>query len=221
MSSLTLPDHTTINSNGLWGQNLSPSKTFKGRPALFVDRDGVIVVETHYLHQEEKCELIQGVAKPLTTANQMMTPVILVTNQGGIGREIFDWPEFMSVQQKIVNDLSDLGAHIDAVFSCPHHPKGTAPYDDGQSNDRKPNPGMLMAAKDMLGIDLSASWIVGDRSGDLEAGKRAGLSGGVLVSTGYGYQQQQQQMAQDLDGPDYQVITASSLGECTIPILLP
>ena len=220
-SSLLLPNNTTINSNGLWKQNLSPSKNFQGRPALYVDRDGVIVVETNYLHQVEQCELIDGVEKLLVTANQMNIPVIMVTNQGGIGREIFDWPDFMLVQQKIHSDLSDLGAHIDAVLSCPHHPLGTPPYDDGQSYDRKPNPGMLMAARDMLNIDLNSSWIVGDRFADLEAGKQAGLSGGVLVSTGYGHEQQQQQMARGLNGPDFQVKTASSLGNCIIPILLP
>ena len=121
VTSLNLPENTIINENGLWQQQLNARARFTNRAALFLDRDGVIVVEAHYLHRIEDCILIPGAAEVISLANKGNIPVIMVTNQGGIGQEIFDWPEFMQVQDKIMQDLAAQSAHIDAVFACPHH----------------------------------------------------------------------------------------------------
>ena len=194
-----------VDRDGVWVEIRSPRRS---APALFLDRDGVVVVETHFLHEVEKTELIPGAGETIALANQRGLHVVLVTNQSGVGRGYYGWTEFHAVQEKIMADLAALGAQVDAVCACPYHPEAKAPY-DSEHADRKPNPGMLLKAAGALGIDLAPSWIVGDLPTDMGAGRNAGLAGGVHVLTGFGPGRREAALAHASD--DFQVFGADSI----------
>jgi len=135
---------------------------------------------------------------------------VLVTNQAGIGRGYYGWAEFQAVQQAIQSTLAGEGAHFDAVYACPHHSDGKGVFAHPDHPARKPNPGMFERAATALAIDLSRSWLVGDRVTDIEAARRAGLAGALHVLTGYGRQERAAALA--LCGPGFDVRAASSIG---------
>ena len=112
--------------------------------------------------------------------------MVLITNQAGIGRGYYGWAEFQAVQERITADLAARGATFDMVLACPFPAAGQPPYRHPAHPCRKPRPGMILRAAEALGLDLAGSWIVGDRATDLEAGRAAGLAGGVHVLTGHG-----------------------------------
>ncbi|MDZ4798554.1 MAG: HAD family hydrolase [Bryobacteraceae bacterium] len=154
-------------------------------PAVFLDRDGVIVEETNYLHRTADVRMISGAGRAIARLNQAAIPVVLVTNQAGVGRGYYTWTEFEAVQQYIEAAILRDGAHLDGVWACGYHPAGSGPL----AKDhlwRKPQPGMLTDAAECLCIDLARSWLVGDKISDLEAGIAGGLAGMILVRTGYG-----------------------------------
>jgi len=153
------------------------------RAALFLDRDGIIVDDTHYLGRAEDMRMIDGVAAAIARCNALRVPVVVVTNQSGIARGLYDWDGFRAVQQAIAAALAAAGAHVDAVFACAYHGEGSAPLRIAGHPWRKPNPGMILAAADRMNLDLAHSWIVGDKPSDLAAGAAAGLAGGTLVTT--------------------------------------
>jgi D-glycero-D-manno-heptose 1,7-bisphosphate phosphatase len=192
------PEGAEIDGEGLWVQVLRRPDGPARRSALFLDRDGVIVEEVDHLHRAEDVRLIDGAATVIATANRRGIPVVVVTNQSGIGQGLFAWDAFLAVQTRILTDLAAEGAFVDGVFACPHHPKALPPYDHPDHPARKPNPGMLLGAAERLPLDLAASWIIGDRTRDLAAGRHAGLAGGLLVSTGYGDQQGEREAALSL-----------------------
>ncbi|MDP6875860.1 MAG: HAD-IIIA family hydrolase [Alphaproteobacteria bacterium] len=211
-----MASHTPfVDDDGVWVEILGQTRS---APALFLDRDGVVVVETHYLHEVEKTELIPGAGETIALANQRGLHVVLVTNQSGVGRGYYGWAEFQAVQNKIKADLAAFGAHVDAVCACPYHPDAVAPY-DRDHGDRKPNPGMLLKAAAALGADLAPSWIVGDLPTDMGAGRNAGLSGGVHVLTGFGPGLRGEALAHATDG--FQVLGADNIDEARrlIPLL--
>lgn len=181
-----LPFGAAIGEDGIWRQLLTRVTGVNPRPALFLDRDGVIVEEVHYLHRIKDMKVMPGAADVIGRANRAGVPVVVVTNQAGIGRGKYGWKEFIAVQDAMLDELASAGAYVNAVFACPHHAEGVAPYDIADHPARKPNPGMLLAAAELLPIGFEGSWIVGDRAGDIEAAKRAGCSGGVHVSCGHG-----------------------------------
>lgn len=154
--------------------------------ALFLDRDGVIVEEVGYLARPEDVQLIPDAVVAISRANQLGVPVVVVTNQAGIGRGRYGWSEFESVNREMVHQLGEGGATLDAIFACPFHPDALPPYRAIDHPGRKPEPGMLLKAARDMGIDLATSWIVGDTLSDIKAGGRAGLAGAVLVLTGHG-----------------------------------
>jgi D-glycero-D-manno-heptose 1,7-bisphosphate phosphatase len=183
------------------------------RPALFLDRDGVIVEDTGFLSREADVRLIAGASTVVGRANQLGVPVIVVSNQSGIGRCLFNWAAFARVQAHI-NDLLALeGARIDAVLACPHHPLAALPYTHPDAPWRKPNPGMLLKAGAHLDIELARSWIVGDRAHDLLAGRRAGLAGGVHVATGEGRAENERRLALALNNHCFRVEVARSIAD--------
>jgi D-glycero-D-manno-heptose 1,7-bisphosphate phosphatase len=192
-----------------------------GKPALFLDRDGVLVDEVHYLHKPEEAKLAPGAVEVLTIANKRATPVVLVTNQAGIGYGYYGWAEFIAVRDKIIADLDRAGVFVDAVFACPHHAKGQPPYGHHDHPCRKPNPGLLLAAAAMMGVDLSRSWMVGDRESDLAAGRNAGLAGAAHLMTGHGSREGERDKALALARPGFSVLAADTLGELIgrIPLL--
>jgi D-glycero-D-manno-heptose 1,7-bisphosphate phosphatase len=156
------------------------------RPAVFLDRDGTINVEKEYLHRIEDWEWVPGAIEAIRRINDMGYLVIVVTNQAGVARGYYDEAQLHALHAAVDGLLDVTGAHIDAYYYCPHHPEF------GEIRDcqcRKPAPGMLLAAQRDFGIDLSRSFMVGDKAIDVEAGQRAGVSP-VLVMTGYGKEEQ-------------------------------
>ncbi|MBK8176182.1 MAG: HAD-IIIA family hydrolase [Rhodospirillales bacterium] len=202
-----------IDGTGVWRQLLRPAEFRHDRPSLFLDRDGVIVEEVGYLCRTEDVRLTPSAADVIAAANRAGTPVIVVSNQSGIGRGRFTWQDFSDVQDRIIARLADGGAALDAVLACPHHAHGQPPYDHADHPARKPNPGMILAAATMLPIDLSASWIVGDRASDLAAGRAAGLAGGVHVLTGHGGTAGERSGALSLARNDFAVAVATSIAD--------
>lgn len=173
-----------LNSEGVWCEVLTRPRP--GRPALFLDRDGAVVEEAEYLCRVEDIAMIPGAAAVIAAANERGVPVVLVTNQAGIGRGYYGWREFKRVQQAIVAALAAQGARLDAVYACAHHPEGRDGFVHPDHPARKPNPGMLLQAASDLAIDRKRSWLVGDKASDIEAAKRAGLAGAMQVATGHG-----------------------------------
>jgi D-glycero-D-manno-heptose 1,7-bisphosphate phosphatase len=168
-------------ADGLWCE--ISAGDFENRPALFLDRDGVIVEDTHYLGRAEDMRVLTGATQAIAHCNRLGIPVVLVSNQSGIGRGFYDWDGFRAVQSALAAILTNDGAHLDAVLACAHHADGNAPLNIADHPWRKPNPGMIVAAGARMKIDLSRSWIVGDRASDIAAGRAARLAGGILVSS--------------------------------------
>lgn len=155
------------------------------RRAVFLDRDGTINVEKNYLHEIDEFEFIPGAQEAIKKLKDAGFLVIVVSNQSGIARGYFDESEVESLHQHIQEELAGCGTSIDAFYFCPHHPvKGLGPY-KVQCECRKGSPGMLLQAARDYDVDLSRSFMVGDKLADIEAGKRAGCQC-LLVLTGYG-----------------------------------
>lgn len=198
---------------GIWAQTLSDHRKTANRAALFLDRDGVVVVGVDYLHKAEETVLVAGAAKTIAAANAADIPVVIVTNQAGIAYGYYGWREFALVQEKMLEQLAVSGAHIDAVFACPFHADGKPPYGHPDHPARKPNPGMILCAEKAMELDLGNSWIIGDRAIDLEAGKNAGLRGGTHVLTGHGGNSGERDAARALGDGAFKILNAPSIAE--------
>lgn len=201
-----------VTQDQLW---LEVTGTARRAPALFLDRDGAVIEEKYNLSDPAGVALIPGAADTIRWAADRGWHVVLVTNQSGIGRGLFGWPEFAAVQARMTGLLADRGATLDAVLACPFHPQGKGSLRHGDHPTRKPNPGMLLAAAERLDIVLSESWIVGDRVRDIAAGRNAGLAGAVHVATGHGGEAEQ---ALALAGEGFSVHPAASIA--AVPDLL-
>ena len=156
------------------------------RPGIFLDRDGVIVEDIGYLHRIEDIRYIDGALSAIAKLNQLGAPVVVVTNQAGIGKGYYGWPEFEQVQTQIERQLALEGGWLDGTWACACHPEALGEMAAPDHPLRKPNPGMIQAAASSLAIDLSASWLIGDKPLDIEAAFRAGLRGAIHVLSGYG-----------------------------------
>ena len=167
-----------LDSDGLWREVRARPAAAPG-PALFLDRDGTLVELVPWLQRAADVVALPGAFESVAAASRAGLRVVIVTNQSGIGRGYYGWDAFAEVQERVMALAEAAGGRIDAVYACPALPGSGAPC-------RKPAPGMLQAAAADLGIDLRASWIAGDSASDLEAGRRAGLTRGWLVPTGYG-----------------------------------
>jgi D-glycero-D-manno-heptose 1,7-bisphosphate phosphatase len=185
--------------------------TFDHKAALFLDRDGVIVEETHFLCRAEDVRLIAGAAAVIAACNRAGVPVVVVTNQSGIGRGLYDWQAFAAVQAAITDVLAREDAHLDAVLACAYHADAPAPFGDGDHPWRKPQPGMILEAARRMNLEVARSFIVGDKADDLAAGRAAGLCGGVVVRTGHG--RDHQRAALDLARPGFSTTSALSLAD--------
>lgn len=153
--------------------------------AVFLDRDGTINVERDYLFRCEDFEFISGVPQAIKLLNDAGFLVVVVTNQSGVARGYYNEADVKSLHKFLQGQLTEYGAHVDAFYYCPHHPdKGNDPYLK-KCSCRKGEPGMLLDAASDLGIDLSRSFIVGDKLDDVQAGLTAGCMP-LLVLTGHG-----------------------------------
>lgn len=148
------------------------------RRAVFLDRDGTICEEMGYVNHVARLQVFPYAAAAIRRLNEAEIPVIVVTNQSGVARGIFPESLVHEVHNKMVTELASGGARVDAIYFCPHKTEDACEC-------RKPNPGLLERAACEHGLDLAASWIVGDRYADLEMSHAAG-GRGILVMTGYG-----------------------------------
>lgn len=159
--------------------------TARLQPAVFLDRDGTVVVESHYLSDPARAVLVPGVADALRLLREAGYALILVTNQSGIARGLYTQADFEAVQRRIEALLEAEGVHVDGVYHCPHHPDFTGPC-----RCRKPGTLLFERAIAEHGLDPVRSWYVGDRLKDLEPAHILG-GRGVLVRTGYGREQEE------------------------------
>jgi len=164
-----------------WLEPLDDFSCGQGRPALFLDRDGVLIEDTGYLHQPSGVRLIEGAHDLVGYANDWGIPTILVTNQSGIGRGLFTWQAFAATNRELLGKLAERGVWLDAILAC-----GAVPPSPTNPAHlwRKPQAGMILAAASAFQLDLSGSWLVGDRLTDVRAARRAHLAGAVLVREG-------------------------------------
>ena len=153
--------------------------------AVFLDRDGTIVVEKGYITVPEKIELIPGVAEAIIRLRQAGWKVFVVTNQGCVGRGMITEDELGEIHFRMVSLLGAEGAVLDGIYACPHHPEGSVPDYAIECDCRKPRPGMMERAAAEHDLDLSQCVMIGDTKRDLEAARAAG-SLPVLVLTGKG-----------------------------------
>ncbi len=156
-----------------------------GEVAAFIDRDGTLSKEVGYVNHLSRFELLPRSAEAVRTLNRAGLKAVLVTNQAGVARGYFTESLVESVHRKMHRLLAQEGARLDGVYCCPHHPEGVDPRYRRRCSCRKPVPGMLKRASREMGIDLSRSYVVGDKITDIEMAHRVGARG-VLVLTGYG-----------------------------------
>jgi histidinol-phosphate phosphatase family protein len=149
-----------------------------GAPVVFLDRDGTLIVEKRYLSDPRAVELEEGVVDGLARLQQHGHPLIVVSNQSGIGRGMFTEQDARRVNERVAALLGGFGIEILAWYMCPHAP-------DFACDCRKPLPGMPLAASRDLGLGLSGSYVVGDKQCDLEVADAIGGTG-ILVTTGHG-----------------------------------
>ncbi|WP_117233501.1 D-glycero-beta-D-manno-heptose 1,7-bisphosphate 7-phosphatase [Vibrio maerlii] len=178
------------------------------KPAVFLDRDGVINVDHGYVHDEHDFEYIDGVFEATKAFKAMGYQLVLVTNQSGIARGMFSEDRFMSLTQWMDWNFSDNGVDFDGIYYCPHHAeKGIGEYKI-DCDCRKPKPGMFISARDFLKIDMANSVMVGDKAEDLMAAEAAGVGTKILVRTGKPVTEKGEQLADIVldsikDVPDY------------------
>jgi len=156
----------------------------RGRPAVFLDRDGTLIAEKEYLADPAGVVLLEGVPEALKRLREAGFALVVVTNQSGIARGLYSLADYHAVAQRLDEVLSREGAQPDATYFCPHHPDFTGPC-----VCRKPGLGMYRQAAVELGLDLKGSFYVGDRTKDvlpaIELGGR-----GIMVRTGYGLEEE-------------------------------
>ena len=143
--------------------------------AVFLDRDGTIARNVPYCSRPEDFELLPDAAEGIKLLNEHGFKVVVVTNQSVIARGYFTEEMLVSIHEKMITELAKQGAHIDAIYYCPHHP-----YDNCEC--RKPQPAMVLRAARDLDIDLSISYVIGDTEMYCEMAARAGCRGSAKIA---------------------------------------
>lgn len=152
--------------------------------AIFLDRDGTLNVDHGYVHEIDEFQFIDGVIDACLKLKEMGFLLVLVTNQSGIARGKFTEDQFMTLTEWMDWSLADRGVDLDGIYFCPHHPEGTVKEFTQVCDCRKPLPGMFLTAKEELNIDMSSSYMVGDKQEDMQAAAAAGVRHKILVRTG-------------------------------------
>lgn len=156
-----------------------------GRIGIFLDRDGTINEEVDFLSSPKDLRLIPGAADAIREANALDAVVCVITNQSGIARGILTEEQLAEIHASLRAELARHGAHVDAVYYCPHHPTmGEPPY-RSECDCRKPRTGMVNDAVREFGIEPRRSFVVGDRMLDVQLANAVGATA-VIVRTGYG-----------------------------------
>jgi D-glycero-D-manno-heptose 1,7-bisphosphate phosphatase len=170
--------------------------------AVFLDRDGTINIEVGYLNHPDQVELIPRAGAGIKLLNEAGLKAIVITNQAGIARGVVREDLLPDIHQRLMLLLAREGAALDGFYYCPHHPEGVVEQYRITCDCRKPLPGMLLQAAGEYSIDLSASYVIGDKSCDMELARNAGTKA-VMVLTGYGEKELARHRAAGLSPPDY------------------
>lgn len=188
----------------------------RGRPAVFLDRDGTLNIEKGGVRRPQELELIPGVPEALIALRHAGFCLVVVTNQSIIARGQASESDVAAVHRRLESELNEAGAYLDGIYVCPHHPDRGFP---GERADlkiacdcRKPATGLIERACRDLAIDLSASWMIGDQTRDVELARRAGLRS-ILVQTGAAGGDGQFACAADHVAPDLTRAAALVLAE--------
>lgn len=159
---------------------ISPVNT--SRPALFLDRDGVINVDHGYVHRPEEFDFIPGIFELCLQAKSLGYWIFIVTNQAGIGRGYYTEADFLSLTEWMITQFTQKGVKIDQVYFCPYHPEHGIGQYKKESEYRKPGSGMLLQATREFPVDLSRSCLIGDKESDILAAQRAGVGRSILFT---------------------------------------
>lgn len=155
------------------------------KPAVFIDRDGTINEQLGYINHLSRFVILPGVSEAVRLLNKNNWWAIIVSNQGGVARGYYPIELVEEIHAFLKSSLKEQGATIDGIFFCPHHPAGILPEYSSECDCRKPETGLIDRAREVFDIDMSSSYVVGDRHVDIELASRLNLKG-VLVKTGYG-----------------------------------
>ncbi len=154
------------------------------RPAAFLDRDGVLNVDVGYAHRPQDLTWIAGARELVKRLNEEGFYVFVITNQAGVARGYYEEAQVAAFHDHMQDELAKIGAHVDAFYYCPFHEDAVVEaYRAVDHPDRKPNPGMLLRAMREWPVDRARSFLIGDQESDIEAARRAGLSG-ILYTGG-------------------------------------
>ncbi len=153
------------------------------RPALFLDRDGVLNVDRNYVYRSEDFEWIEGAIETIKAFNARGWWVFVVTNQSGIARGYYTEEQMEALHVWLHAELTAHGAKVDRIYHCPYHEAGTVERYRKDSYDRKPRPGMLIRAMTDFPVIKEQSFLIGDKQADLDAAQAAGIRG-VLFTGG-------------------------------------
>ncbi len=175
---------------------------------IFLDRDGTVNEETHYLHRPEEVRLLPGAAEGIKRWNDSGFQVVVISNQAGIGRGYYTEKDFWAVNERLNQLLGEKGAHIDGFYFCPHHPKAGIGEYRRACRCRKPGIGMFEDAEKTFAVDKAHSYMIGDKRIDTQAGHNFGLRS-VLVATGYGQEEAEQAQKEENQKKDYDFYAAS------------
>ena len=155
------------------------------RPAVFIDRDGTISEEVGYINHPSRFRVFPYAASAIKLLNDQGWLAVVITNQAGVARGYFSESMIETIHYNLQQALRDEGARVDAIYYCAHHPTvGEPPYRQ-ECDCRKPKPGLVTRATKDLDIALEQSWMIGDRYGDIELARNAGVRS-ALVLSGYG-----------------------------------
>lgn len=146
--------------------------------AVFLDRDGTINEDIGFPHKIEHFKLLPGVCEGLIKLQSAEYKLIIITNQSGIGRGVYRLEDFYAFNNHLVKILNQNGINISRTYYCPHHP-------DDNCECRKPKPKLIQDAAKDLNLDISSSWMIGDKLSDIQMGENAGCQGAVLLDPKY------------------------------------
>ncbi|GAA0542209.1 D-glycero-D-manno-heptose 1,7-bisphosphate phosphatase [Rhizomicrobium palustre] len=195
---------------GVW-VSLDAARFSAARPALLLDRDGVLVEEVGYLRRPEDVRLAAGAVDILKMARTNGVPSIVLSNQSGLARGLMDWDDYFDVEAEIARQLAQSGCSLDATFVAPFHPGYTPGYSERHANWRKPGAAMYVLAAEKLNLDLASSWAIGDKDSDMEAARQGGLAGAIHLLTGHGGEHRAR--ALKVATPEFPVLPADDLVE--------
>jgi len=153
--------------------------------AVFLDRDGVINVERAYVCRVEDFHFIEGVFSACRQFQEWGYLLVIITNQSGIALGYYSEEAFLNLTDWMLEQFHRQEIEINGVYYCPHHFEGEVLKYRKKCHCRKPEPGMILKARDELNLDLSSSVLVGDKEADIEAALNAGVSTNILVRSGH------------------------------------